>query len=221
MRSVDGGESTRTAMEQLAWEAILAAGVFFVLGATSPGPSLIVILRNTLIGGRRQGVACAIGHGIGFGIYAGSAVFGLILLLENSPDVFFVLQIIGVFLLIWYGIKMWTAEMDALQEIEATAGQHQRQGFAEGFAIAFFNPKIALFLVAVLAQVLKPGMGIGTKLAIGMLGMTIDTLWYLIVALVLTGTPALEYLRQKGEFVYKATALALWFFAASVVYSLV
>ena len=208
-------------MEQLAWEAILAAGVFFVLGATSPGPSLIVILRNTLIGGRRQGVACAIGHGIGFGIYAGSAVFGLILLLGNSPDVFFVLQIIGVFLLIWYGFKMWTAEMDALQEIEATAGQHQRQGFAEGFAIAFFNPKIALFLVAVLAQVLKPGMGIGTKLAIGMLGMTIDTLWYLIVALVLTGTPALEYLRQKGEFVYKATALALWFFAASVVYSLI
>jgi hypothetical protein len=54
-----------------------------------------------------------------------------------------------------------------------------------------------------------------------MLGMTIDTLWYLIVALVLTGTPALEYLRQKGEFVYKATALALWFFAASVVYSLI
>ena len=208
-------------MEQLAWEAILAPGVFFVLGATSPGPILIVILRNTLIGGRRQGVACAIGHGIGFGIYAGSAVFGLILLLENSPDVFFVLQIIGVFLLIWYGFKMWTAEMDALQEIEATAGQHQRQGFAEGFAIAFFNPKIALFLVAVLAQVLKPGMGIGTKLAIGMLGMTIDTLWYLIVALVLTGTPALEYLRQKGEFVYKATALALWFFAASVVYSLI
>ena len=208
-------------MEQLSWEAILAAGVFFVLGATSPGPSLIVILRNTLIGGRRQGVACAIGHGIGFGIYAGSAVFGLILLLENSPDVFFVLQIIGVFLLIWYGFKMWTAEMDALQEIEATAGQHQRQGFVEGFAIAFFNPKIALFLVAVLAQVLKPGMGIGTKLAIGMLGMTIDTLWYLIVALVLTGTPALEYLRQKGEFVYKATALALWFFAASVVYSLI
>ena len=208
-------------MEQLAWEAILAAGVFFVLGATSPGPSLIVILRNTLIGGRRQGVACAIGHGIGFGIYAGSAVFGLILLLENSPDVFFVLQIIGVFLLIWYGFKMWTAEMDALQEIEVTTGQHQRQGFAEGFAIAFFNTKIALFLVAVLAQVLKHGMGIGTKLAIGMLGMTIDTMWYLIVALVLTGTPALEYLRQKGEFVYKVTALALWFFAASVVYSLI
>ena len=208
-------------MEPLAWEAILAAGLFFVLGATSPGPSLIVVLRNTLIGGRRQGVACALGHGLGFGIYAGSAVFGLILLLENSPSTFLVLQIIGAVLLVWYGIKMWTAKVDGLDDEEIKVTNHQRQGFIEGFAIAFFNPKIALFLVAVLAQVLEPGMGFETKLAIGALGMTIDTLWYILVALVLTGTPALEKLRENGELVYKATAIALWVFASTVVWSLI
>ena len=208
-------------MEPLAWEAILAAGLFFVLGATSPGPSLIVVLRNTLIGGRRQGVACAVGHGLGFGIYAGSAVFGLILLLENSPNTFLVLQIIGAVLLVWYGITMWTAKVDALDDVDLKAINHQRQGFTEGFAIAFFNPKIALFLVAVLAQVLKPGMGFETKLAIGVLGMTIDTLWYVLVALVLTGTPILEKLRTNGDLVYKATAIALWVFASTVVWSLV
>ena len=56
-------------MEGLAWEAILAAGTFFFLGAISPGPSVMVVIRNTIVGGRSQGVACAIGHGIGFGIY--------------------------------------------------------------------------------------------------------------------------------------------------------
>ena len=208
-------------MEPIAWEAILAAGVFFVLGATSPGPSLIVVLRNTLIGGRRQGVACAVGHGVGFGIYAGSAVFGLILLLENAPNVFLVLQIIGVVLLVWYGIVMWRADINTLQEADTESFSRDRQGFSEGFAIAFFNPKIALFLVAVLAQVLKPGMGIETKVAIGLLGMTIDMGWYMIVAIVLTGTPVLEKLREKGEIVYKLTAVALWFFAGSVTWSLV
>jgi len=208
-------------METIAWEAILAAGVFFVLGATSPGPSLIVVLRNTLIGGRRQGVACAVGHGVGFGIYAGIAVFGLILLLENAPNVFLVLQIIGVVLLVWYGIVMWRADINTLQEADTESFSRDRQGFSEGFAIAFFNPKIALFLVAVLAQVLKPGMGIETKVAIGLLGMTIDMGWYMIVAIVLTGTPVLEKLREKGEIVYKVTAVALWFFAGSVTWSLV
>jgi len=207
-------------MEAIAWEVILAAGFFFVLGAVSPGPSLIIVLRNTLIGGRRQGVACALGHGVGFGIYAGSAVFGLILLLENAPSVFLVLQLIGVALLIWYGILMWTADINALQDIDIESNSKERQGFAEGFAIAFFNPKIALFLVAVLAQVLKPGMGIETKLAIGLLGMTIDMGWYVIVAVALTGTPALETLRAKGNLVYRITAVALWFFAGSVTLSL-
>ena len=204
----------------LAWEAILAAGIFFVLGAISPGPSLIVVLRNTLSGGRRQGVACAVGHGVGFGIYAGSAVFGLILLLENAPNVFLVLQIIGAVLLVWYGIMMWTTDINALQYIDTESNGKERQGFAEGFAIAFFNPKIALFLVAVLAQVLKPGMGMETKLAIGLLGMTIDMGWYIIVAVALTGTSALEFLRRKGDIVYKITAVVLWLFAASVALSL-
>ncbi|MBT6923547.1 MAG: LysE family translocator, partial [Euryarchaeota archaeon] len=81
--------------------------------------------------------------------------------------------------------------------------------------------KIALFLVAVLAQVLEPGMGLNTKLAIGGLGMFIDTTWYLIVAIALTGTRAVELLRKHGQIVYKATAVALWLFATSVTYSLV
>ena len=207
-------------MEPLAWEAILTAGTFFILGATSPGPSLMVVLRNTLIGGRRQGVACAVGHGLGFGLYAGSAVFGLIVLLEQAPDVFFILQLIGVVLLVWYGWKMWTTTVEVEPEVEENLNLRQRQGFTEGFAIAFFNPKIALFLVAVLAQVLEPGMGMNTKLAIGGLGMFIDTAWYVIVALLLTGTRALEVLRTHGGVVYRATAIALWVFAASVAYGL-
>ena len=134
-------------MEPLAWEAILTAGTFFILGATSPGPSLMVVLRNTLIGGRKQGVACALGHGLGFGLYAGSAVFGLIVLLEQAPDVFFLLQVIGVGLLLWYGWKMWHTTLDSNDDVTASPTTLQRQGFTEGFAIAFFNPKIALFLV--------------------------------------------------------------------------
>ena len=207
-------------MEALAWEAIFAAGTFFFLGAISPGPSVMVVIRNTIIGGRKQGVACAIGHGIGFGIYAGSAVFGLIVLLENAPDVFFMLQLIGVGLLIWYGYLMWNDEVNLDESSQVEDIKVKRQGFMEGFAIAFFNPKIALFLVAILAQVLEPGMGMGTKLAIGLLGMSIDMGWYLIVALALTGTGAVDWLRIRGQLIYRITAVALWFFAASVSYSM-
>ena len=54
-----------------------ALAVVFMLGAMSPGPSLAVILSNTISGGRRQGIATGLGHGIGFGIYAFLAALGL------------------------------------------------------------------------------------------------------------------------------------------------
>ena len=57
----------------------------------------------------------------------------------------------------------------------------------------------------------------GTKLAIGMVGMSIDMGWYLIVALALTGTGAVDWLR-RGQLIYHITAVALWLFAASVLY---
>lgn len=196
----------------LAWEAILAASTVFFLGAISPGPSLLMVIRNTIVGGRRRGVLCAVGHGIGFGLYAGVAIFGLIVLLEEAPGVFLGLQWIGIVLLVYYGWLMWAHSSDeSHEELEGEA-----RGFLEGFSIAFFNPKIALFLVAVLAQVLESGMSLETKLVIGFIGMAIDMAWYVLVAVFLTGTPMLDWLRKNGSIVNRLTAAVLWGFAATV-----
>ena len=54
-----------------------ALATVFVLGAMSPGPSLAVVLHNTMAGGRRQGVLTGIGHGLGFGLYAFLAAVGM------------------------------------------------------------------------------------------------------------------------------------------------
>ena len=145
------------------------------------------------------------------------AVFGLIVLLEEAPSVFTGLQLVGCGLLAWYGWSMWTANHDALfsEDMGSTA-----QGFAEGFAIAFFNPKIALFLVAVLAQVLQPDMNLMSKAAVGLLGMVIDTLWYVLVALVLTGTRWLDRLKHRAALIHRLTALVLWGFGLSVLVNL-
>ena len=49
-------------MDPVAWDVLLAATTVFTLGAISPGPSLMVVLRNTMIGGRRQGVMLSLTH---------------------------------------------------------------------------------------------------------------------------------------------------------------
>ena len=190
--------------------AISAAAVMFILGATSPGPSLAVVLRNTMIGGRSRGLACAVGHGIGFGFYAVSLVFGLVVIMENNPDVFTLMQIIGGLFLLYLGIGMIRSEATVIVQSEG-----KREGFFEGFFIAFLNPKIAVFMLAVLSSVLDPSMSNDTKWIIAGMGMTIDTVWYVIVALLLSKSTILAKIEQNQRSLNVATGvlmigLAIW-----------
>ena len=59
-----------------------------LLGALSPGPSLMVILACTAENGRKAGVLASIGHGLGVFIYALAAASGLsyFCLLYTSPS---------------------------------------------------------------------------------------------------------------------------------------
>ena len=85
-------------------------GMSFVcaMGAISPGPSLAVVLRNTISGGRTRGVMTGIGHGIGFGIYAFIAVMGLSSKLLANEQIFHLLQWTGALVLIWLAFNMIT-----------------------------------------------------------------------------------------------------------------
>ena len=190
--------------------AISAAAVMFILGATSPGPSLAVVLRNTMIGGRSRGLACAIGHGIGFGFYAVTVVFGLVIIMENNPNIFTALQVLGGLFLLYLGVEMMR---NSQEEVEYSSGTGE--GFVEGFFIAFLNPKIAVFMLAVLSSVLDPDLSSNTKWTIAIMGMTIDTVWYALVALSLSNSIILSKIRDNQNMLNKVTGLlmillALW-----------
>ena len=75
-----------------------------ILGAMSPGPSLAVILRNTLSGGRKQGIMTGIGHGLGITFYAVVAVSGLVAIFNTTPYFFIIAQISGSF---FFNLAWW------------------------------------------------------------------------------------------------------------------
>jgi hypothetical protein len=63
-------------------------------------------------------------------------------------------------------------------------------------------------------------MNLESKIAVGFIGMVIDTTWYLIVALLLTGSNFLEVIQRNSREIYRTTAVVLWLFAVSVVWTL-
>ena len=183
-------------------------GMSFVcaMGAISPGPSLAVVLRNTISGGRTQGVMTGIGHGIGLGIYAFIAVMGLSSLLLANKQIFNLLQWAGALVLIWLAFNMITYnQSDSSKEHEGSG----RRGFLEGFMIAFLNPKILVFMVAVFSQFINPDITNSGRFIMAIMAGVIDTTWYVLVAAVLAGTPIVDKLRVNAVIIDRSIGMVL------------
>ena len=196
-------------------EAWVALGTVFVLGAMSPGPSLAVVLRNTMVGGRRQGVMTGIGHGIGFGIYAFLAAAGIATALTLHESTQAILKWGGIALLIWLGVKFLKASMgDSYNSsVEDEHGPSGRAGFAQGFAIAIMNPKIAAWVIALYAPFIEADISIETLFGMGLLGMAIDGTWYVTVATVLTRGDGVSKLRSQARRIDGAMGTLMFVFA--------
>ena len=196
----------------------MALATVFILGAMSPGPSLAVVLRNTMVGGRRQGVMTGIGHGIGFGIYAFLAAAGIATALTLHESTEMVLKWGGIALLLWLGFNFLKASRGEPYESpgDASPGPSGRVGCAQGFAIALLNPKILAWMLALYAPFIESDIDTETLLGMGLLGMAIDGTWYVTVATVLTQGDGVSKLRAQARRIDAAMGILMFVFAALI-----
>ena len=194
--------------------SLLALSFVCAMGAMSPGPSLAVVLRNTISGGRLQGIMTGVGHGIGFGLYALIAVTGLSALLLARDSIFLLLQWSGALVLLWLSFNMLTY---VPSDIKGGHKISERKGFIEGFLISFLNPKILVFLVAVFSQFIDPEMDQMERIVMAILAGIIDTTWYVLVAAVLAGTPQIDTLRSNSVIIDRVIGIVLFFLALALV----
>ncbi|WMC10700.1 LysE family translocator [Oceanimonas pelagia] len=202
-------------MEFSSW---LALAAICIMGAISPGPSLAVVIRNTVRGGQGHGVLTALGHGLGVGLYALITALGLALLITRNPLLFDIIRYGGAAFLAWLGIKALLARP---RPEAAEAGGHAvrgRQGAFEGFMVAFLNPQLAIFFVALFSQFVRADTGWQQGGIMMLTAGGIDALWYVLVALLLSRGPVLGWLRAKAALIDKASGLVLLALAAKVVW---
>ncbi len=202
-------------------EAWFGLSVVLILGAISPGPSVAVVIRNTVAGGKRMGVATGVGHGIGFGIYAFSTAAGLSVALAAHPATEEVLRWGGTALLIYLGIVFLrharAGPSDGMGDAEADVTSQQRDGFVQGFLIALFNPKILAWMLAIYAPFIEPGASLQTLIGMGALGLVIDGTWYVSLAAVLSDTGAVDFLRARAHLIDGAMGVLMFVFAGLLV----
>ena len=200
-------------MELGAWVALATV---FALGAVSPGPSLAVVIRNTVTGGRSQGIATGLGDGLGFGIYAFLAAAGIATALSTNMHVEQALKWGGAVLLLWLGtsfLRHALAQKDTILDSERKYTSSGKIGFFQGFSIALLNPKIMAWMLALYAPFIEADLHMRTLIGMGLLGMTIDGASYVTVAMTLATGERVERLKSNAHLIDGAMGVLMYLFA--------
>ncbi|AMY69214.1 LysE family translocator [Frigidibacter mobilis] len=152
------------------------AATFFVFAA-SPGPDNMTIIARTISYGAASGIAYGAGTVAGILIFLGLAAFGLSVIAAEMGGVMTVLRYAGAAWLVWMGIRLWTAE-PVLPKPGAAPRKGLGAAFATGVALNLGNPKMPLFYLALLPNVVGPVL---SWVQVGELGVVILAVEVLVI----------------------------------------
>ena len=189
-----------------------------LLGAMSPGPSLALIIRNSINFNRTSGIVASIAHGLGICLYATVTVIVLEFILRNSELIFFVIQICGSLFLIILGL-VFVFKKNNENQIETY--QINSSSFTQGFIIAIINPKILIWFIAIYSQFIDINASLLNKTILVLTPSIIDAIWYSLVAILVTGYGLKEILNKNKFVIQKIIGILLILIAFSLIYSLI
>jgi threonine/homoserine/homoserine lactone efflux protein len=152
----------------------------------TPGQDTALTIRNSLLGGRLNGLCTAIGVSVGQCAWALATSVGLAALLVAFEPAFVALRLFGAAYLIVLGLQaLWAAIGKRSSPVASTATPPRRArplvGFRQGLLSNLGNPKMAIFFPSLLPQFAH---SFAALLALGLVFAAMTLLWLSAYAVV-------------------------------------
>src|SRR4051794_23164189 len=133
----------------------LFAATVLVVNAT-PGVDMMLVLTRTLRHGVAGGIAAALGVAAGCVVHTLVAAFGMAALLAASSATFATVKWAGAAYLLWLAFGMLREGVTPRAAVAVDASRADSPGaarlFGQGLLTNVFNPKVAIFFLALLPQ---------------------------------------------------------------------
>ena len=188
-----------------------------IVGAMSPGPSMALIIRNSIKFGRVSGLLSSIGHAIGIGIYAAISIAGLQLILISNIIIFNTIQFCGSIFLLILGILFLkkSGERFSIED-----DQKSLNSFFQGFAISILNPKILIWFAAIFSQFIEVSSTGLTKFMMVFIASSIDGIWYIMLTIIVTSFGLKKLIESNTKTIQNISGLVLILISLIILYKI-
>ena len=128
----------------------------------TPGLDTLLVIRNSVRGGWRDGIVSSFGICCGLIVHAVVSALGISFLLMQTAWAFGLLKTAGALYLLWLGLASWYRAVrrgGGLNFVSPSVGESAfmvSRSLREGFLSNVLNPKAVIFYMAFLPQFINP-----------------------------------------------------------------
>ena len=122
----------------------------------TPGPDMLIVMRNTLTGGSAAGLHTSAGVLVGNLVHIFYCVIGIGLLISQSVVAFSILRYAGAAYLVYLGVSAILADRRSLDPSRIRVRRRGDGWFMQGLFNNLLNPKGTLFYLGIFSMVITP-----------------------------------------------------------------
>ena len=169
----------------------------FAFAIISPGADLAMVMRQSVMHGRRVAIVTSFGIGASLMLHVTYTILGLGLVISQSIYLFNIVKWCGVAYLVYVGYKALTAggteiaTPDAAPDDKAEGAQSTLRAFSLGFLANALNPKAVFFFLSIFSTVVSAQTPMAVKFGYGVVMAGALVSWFVGVSFFLT-TPRMR-----------------------------
>lgn len=184
----------------------------FSFAIVSPGADLAMVIRQSIVHGRRAAIVTSFGIGTSLMFHVTYTILGLGLIISQSIYLFNIVKWCGVAYLVYIGVKALRAgktELPAETADAADAGERQSvaRAFGLGFLANALNPKPVFFFLSIFSTVVSAHTPIPVKFGYGLVMATCLIAWFVGVSLFMTTPRMRAGFARMSQWIDRASGL--------------
>ena len=122
--------------------------------AISPGPDNIFVLTQSIVYGKKYGLATVFGLITGCIIHTTLVAFGVSAIIKENENLFFAIKVFGALYLLYLAYQVFKADAEIFLSEDNVEKKSTLALYKQGFIMNVLNPKVSIFFLAFFPQFL-------------------------------------------------------------------
>lgn len=188
---------------------LAALMAIFSFAIVSPGADLAMVMRQSLVHGRRAAIFTSFGVGTSLMFHVTYTILGLGLIISKSILLFNIVKWLGVAYLLYIGVQSLRAGKMSLAVAEGPTDKAQSalKAFGLGFAANALNPKPVFFFLSIFSTVVSVETPTAVKFGYGLVMASCLIAWFVGVSFFLTTPKMRAAFERAGQWIDRTSGL--------------